>query len=116
MADAPPAAPSHGPSRVLDDLTQAVIAARRLAAEARGPFLERGKPVEGVDAARPLGLRMSSCAGAAARLILVTHPRFSDHPLLEEAVALRAELQAKFEELLAVHRILQAKAVRLNLH
>ncbi len=49
VAAAAPPRSLPGPGRVLDDLTQAVIAARRLAAEARGPFLEKGKPVEGVD-------------------------------------------------------------------
>ena len=100
---------------MVDALAEAVIAARRLAAEARGPFTVNGKTVEGLDAARPLGLRMSACAGGAARLILVTHPCYSRHPLLEEAIALRAELQSRFEALLAEHKILQAKAIRLNL-
>ena len=99
---------------MVDDFAEAVIAARRLAAEARGPFLKKGKPVEGSDAARPLGLRMSACAGGAARLILVTHPCYSRHPLLEEGIALRAELQSRFEALLAEHRILQAKAIRIS--
>ncbi|MBK3397095.1 MULTISPECIES: hypothetical protein [Methylobacterium] len=98
----------------MDDFAEAVIAARRLAAEARGPFFVAGKPVEGLAAGKQLGLRMSGCAGGAARLILVTHPKFADHPLLEEGIRLREELQARFEELLVEYRALRRQAVRIN--
>jgi hypothetical protein len=91
-----------------------VIAARRLAAEARGPFFVAGKPVESKDAGKALGLRMSGCAGGAARLIIVTHPCYAQHPLLAEGIALRAELQAKFEELLVEYRAMRAREIRTN--
>ncbi|MBK3397764.1 hypothetical protein [Methylobacterium ajmalii] len=99
---------------MVDDFAQAVIAAREQAAEARRVPEFKGR-LAAEDEERHWGLLASGCAGCAARLVLVTHLRFADHPLLAEAIALREELQRHFERAHARHTELRRGAVRLSL-
>ncbi len=114
MADAAPAAPPDGPSRVLDDLTPAVVAAREKVARAKKPPVFEGR-LAAEEEERHWGLFASACAGNAARLVIVTHPQYATHPLLAEAISLRDELQRLFESAHARHTELRRGAVRLSL-
>lgn len=114
MAGAAPAAVPAGPGRVLDDLTPAVVAAREKVAKAkRPPVFERRLAAEAEQ--EHWGLFASACAGNAARLVIVTHAKYAQHPLLAEAIDLRAELTRLFESAHARHSELRRGAIRLNL-
>lgn len=90
----------HGvgsPPRIeLDDLTPAVIEARRVVSECEDPLVWRKEwgrhrsdelPEEAV-----LWRRITCGRGLASRLIIVTAPRYASHPLLAEGVRLRERL------------------------
>jgi hypothetical protein len=80
-------------------LTPAVIEARRAIAELDAGFLYKGRePAHPGEELAVWGKRASIGAGLGSRLIIVTHPRFARHPLLEEAIDLRARLLAYYEE------------------
>lgn len=114
MVGAAPTAVPAGPGRVLDDLTPAVAAAREKVARAKNPPVFDGRLAAEAEE-RHWGLLASGCAGCAARLVLVTHPKYAGHPLLDEAIALREELQRHFERAHARHTELRRGAVRLSL-
>lgn len=96
------------PALVLDELTTAVIEARRAVADFEGPVLwkrEWGKPrVDRLPEISALWRRISKGAGLASRLIVVTQPRYASHPLQAEGVRLRAQLQRIGDEAFAMKR------------
>ncbi|MEE8629667.1 MULTISPECIES: hypothetical protein [Methylobacterium] len=90
-----------------------MIAAREMAAEARRTPEFKGR-LAAEEETRYWGRLASSCAGDAARLVLVTQPRWQGHPLLDEAIRLREELQGIFERAHARHRELKRQAIRIS--
>ncbi len=70
----------------IDGLTPAVVEIRRSLAQ-----VEAGKPTAQASD-RELGLRSARCAGMHSRLLIVGHSRYAKHPLLDEAVRMRARL------------------------
>ncbi|WP_207180908.1 hypothetical protein [Methylobacterium indicum] len=97
----------------MDDLAEAVIAAREMAAEARRVPEFKGR-LAAEEEERHWGRLASCCAGDAARLVLVTQTRFAGHPLLEEGIRLREELQGHFERAHARHTELRRKGIRIS--
>ncbi|MEN3238314.1 hypothetical protein PUR29_33235 [Methylobacterium ajmalii] len=97
----------------MDALAEAVIAARGMATKARQiPEFKGRQAAE--DEERHWGLLASACAGSASRLVLVTQPRFAGHPLLDEGIRLREELQGHFERAHARHSELRRRAIRIS--
>ncbi|MCJ2078773.1 hypothetical protein MKK68_24550 [Methylobacterium sp. E-016] len=96
------------PALVLDELTTAVIEARRAVADFEGPVVwkrEWAKPrVDRLPEISALWRRISKGAGLASRLIVVTQPRYASHPLQAEGVQLRAQLQRIGDEAFAMKR------------
>lgn len=92
----------------LDELTEAVIEARRAVADFEGPVVwkkEWGRPrPDRLPEVSALWRRISKGAGLASRLIIVTHARYASHPLLAEGVRLRARLQLIDVEAFAMKR------------
>ncbi|MFC6743512.1 hypothetical protein [Methylobacterium tardum] len=89
----------------LDDLTPAVIEARRVAAEVERPLV----PGLGYGDTSPrvaaLEWRAEQAGRAASRLSLVDRPRYAAHPLRDEAIALRDRLaDAKRQALAEIAR------------
>lgn len=83
----------------LDDLTPAVIEARRAIAELDAGFLYRGRePAHCGEVLEAWYTRAARGAGIGSRLILATHDRFARHPLRAEALALRERLLAVADE------------------
>ncbi len=84
----------------LDELTPAIIEARKAVALFEGPVAWIGPPLppskDRIEEA--LWQRIARGAGLSSRLILVEQPRFARHPLREEGVRLRARLTQIHEE------------------
>lgn len=89
--------PGAEPRLQLDELTEAVIEARRAVAESEGPLVWRAEwgrhRSDELPEVAALWRRITSGSGLARRLIIVTHARYASHPLLAEAVRLRERLQ-----------------------
>ncbi len=90
------------PRLVLDELTEAVIEARRAVADFEGPLVwkkswGRHRQDELPETAA-LWKRITRGSVLASRLIIVTHPHYALHPLLAEGIALRAQLTVIAEE------------------
>ena len=87
------------PSLELDDLTPAVIEARKAIAELDKGFLFQGRePAHRGEVLDTWYRRAAKGAGIGSRLVIATHDRFARHPLREEALDLRARLLAVAEE------------------
>lgn|GEM_PF-2802418 len=122
-AEAPAAPRAHDqyavePTLQLDELTEAVIEARRAVADFEGPVVwkkEWGKHApDRLPVVAALWRRISKGAGLASRLIIVTHPRYATHPLLAEGIRLRARLQQIGAEATALRRDREAKETRYH--
>jgi hypothetical protein len=98
---------------VVDALAEAVIAAREMATKARQIPEFKGR-LAAEEEERHWGMLASACAGSASRLVLVTQPRFAGHPLLDEGIRLREELQSHFERAHARHTELRRKGIRIT--
>lgn len=115
---APRALDQHAvePALLLDELTEAVIEARRAVVDFEGPVVwkkEWGKPrADLLPEVAALWRRISRGAGLASRLIITTHPRYAAHPLLDEGVRLRGQLQRIGDEALAMRRAREADEMR----
>lgn len=84
---------------VLDDLTSELIEARKVLAALDASFHPPGR-VRSDQSPELVAWyhRANTGAAHASRLVIVTQPRFARHPLLREAVDLRARLQAIADE------------------
>lgn len=108
--------PAPAPTLPLDELTEAVIEARRAVADFEGPLVWKkawGKPrPDMLPEVAALWRWTSKGSGLASRLIIVTHPRYASHPLLAEGVRLRGQLQQIAEEASATRRDREAAETR----
>lgn len=83
----------------LDDLTPAVIEARKAIAEFDRGFLFQGRePAHNGEVLSTWYTRAARGAGIGSRLIVATHDRLARHPLRAEALALRERLLAVADE------------------
>ena len=116
VASRAPNQPVVEPVLKLDELTEAVIEARRAVADFEGSLVwkkEWGKHAsDRLPEVAALWRRTSKGAGLASRLIITTHPRYASHPLLAEGVRLRAELQQIGTEATALRRAREADEMR----
>lgn len=91
--------PGGSPALELDDLTSELIEARKVLAALDASFHPPGR-VRSDQSPELVAWyhRANTGAAHASRLVIVTQPRFARHPLLREAVDLRARLQAIADE------------------
>lgn len=87
------------PALPLDDLTPAVIEARKAVAELDQGFLFQGRePAHSGEILAAWYTRAAKGAGIGSRLIIATHDRFARHPLRAEALDLRERLLTVADE------------------
>lgn len=94
--------------KAADRFEEIVVAAREQLTALEGPLLLNGQPADRImDQRRAWGHRVAEADGTASRLGVVDHPEFARHPLLAEALHLRARIQTHAVEARERERALQ---------